>query len=280
MKVISYSLFGAGKERNANSYDFESYLRGLTINIRMARLLFPDWNIHLHVDPTTFEAWGNLFLQLPIKTVVCDEAPLTKAMLWRMHPCFDDTISHIICRDLDGPPLYKDAQCVEYWVNSSKAAHAITDSVSHNIPMLGGMVGFVPAYFTMLTKFSNWDQMINSQSFDWNRKGADQDFLNRVIYPCFAKSGTDSITQHYLLGMPNTFLSDWHNTVPDIQVPGVPEEMRESNMSAGHIGAAGFYQGPIFSFMRKYRDRFEDILAIEQQFGNTFFWTQDGTFKN
>lgn len=279
MKVISYSLFGAGKPRNANSYDFESYLRGLAINIRMNRLLFPGWKIHLHCDPLTIETWGKLFDQLPITVFMCDPDPLTKAMLWRLHPCFNPEIEYMVCRDLDGPPTYREAQCVQYWVSSGKAAHAITDSISHTVAMMGGMVGFIPKWFTMRTKAQNWHQMINETPYDWNRKGADQDFLNQRVYPCFAQPGDDSITQHYMLGMPNTFLADWHNSVPDIEVPGVPEEMKESNLTAGHIGAAGFYNGPMFSFLRKYKDRFTDLLEVEKQFGSTFFWAQDETFK-
>lgn len=279
MKVISYSLFGAGKPRNENSFDFESYLRGLAINIRMNRLLFPGWKIQLHVDYSTYLAWHLLFDKLPIETVICDDAPLTKAMLWRLHPCFNPEVTHVICRDLDSPPLYKEAQCVQYWVNSDKGAHAITDSVSHTIPMMGGMIGFRPKWFTMRTGFSSWEKMMEGQNYDWNRKGADQEFLNRVIYPCFAQPGDDSITQHYLLGMPNTFLSDWHNTVPDIEIPGVPLEMLEANDVAGHCGSAGFYNPPMFAFLRKHKDKFTDLLAIESQFGSTFFWTVDTTFK-
>lgn len=279
MKVISYSLFGAGKERNPNTFDFETYLRGLMLNLRLNRLLFPDWTVIVHVDTNTFEAWGELFTALPIKVVVNKPEPLTKAMLWRLMPVFNPDYSHVICRDLDSPPTYREAQCVENWMLKQKAAHAITDSISHNIPMMGGMVGFMPEHFGHRTGYSSWNQMLDGCSLDWGRKGTDQDFLNRYLYPKFAQPGDDSITQHYMLGMGNTFLSDYHSEVPDMKMFGVDPALSESNDICGHIGAAGFYQGPMFNFLRKHKDKFTDLLAIEANFGDTFFWTKDSTFK-
>ena len=84
MKVISYSLFGYGKERAINCFDFNSYLRGLMVNVRLQRLLFPDWVIFLHVDRLTYLAFKALFDGLDIYIEICEDAPLTKAMLWRM----------------------------------------------------------------------------------------------------------------------------------------------------------------------------------------------------
>lgn len=84
MKAISYALFGFDAERQKDCFDFNSYLRGLTLNIRMARLLYPDWNIVLHVDQNTNNGLKDLFDALPIEVVICEDAPLTKAMLWRL----------------------------------------------------------------------------------------------------------------------------------------------------------------------------------------------------
>lgn len=282
MKAISYSIFGYGKERHAQSFDFNSYLRGLMICIRMNRLIYPDWQIILQTDQSTYEGWKDLFNRLPIKLEVHqNDVPLTLAMLWRLRPVFDTRedgtwkYSHVLCRDLDSPATYREAQAVKYWMNKDKAMHAITDSVSHDIPLLGGMIGMRPAYFTERMNIKTWKDLINiNPNYDWQTKGADQMFLRDVVYPRFAQHGSDSITQHYVLGMPNTFLSDYHNSIQPMELD-IPFEMKESNNICGHIGAAGWYEAALFKFLRKHWGKFSDILEIEKQYSNIFYWVNE-----
>lgn len=273
MKAISYALFGFN-HHYPNSFDFNTYLRGLAINIRFNRLLFPDWEILLNTDTETFEHYGKLFMGYGLKVQVNNPAPLCKAMLWRLKPCFTNDYTHVICRDLDSPATYKEAQCVAEWIESNKIVHAITDSVSHNVPMMGGMVGFQPSYFMDNMKVRSWDELLTIATYDFNRKGTDQDLLNQVIYPVFARHGTESILQHYFLGMPNTFLSGYRNEVKDIDCG----DYREANDCTGHIGAAGFYPPPTFRFLAKHKDRFTDLLEAEKAYPHIFFWVNDGTF--
>jgi len=279
MKAISYSLFGYERGRAENCFDFNSYLRGLMINLRMNRLLFPDWTINLQTDRKTYEAWGSLLDRLPIELEVHqNNVPLTLAMLWRLRPIFDTKddkwkYTHVICRDLDSPATYREAQAVQYWINKDKAAHAITDSVSHNLPMLGGMIGFRPDYFSQRLGVHSWRELINkSPNLNWEVKGTDQTFLCEVVYPCFASHGTDSITQHYVLGMPNTFLSDYHSKIQDMELD-IPYDLKESNSVCGHIGSAGYYETAMFKFLGKHWDKFEDLLKIEKDYHNIFYWT-------
>ena len=272
--AISYSLFGYDRERAENCFDFNSYLRGLAINIRMARLIYTDWDIILQTDKATYESWGELFDAYKIKVEVHqDNVPLTLAMLWRLRPCFDLNYTHIICRDLDSPLTYRERQAVEYWINRDKAAHAITDSVSHDVPMLGGMIGFRPAYFNHKVGVNSWGDLIRIRpNYDWTKKGSDQTFLRDIVYPKFAQHGVDSITQHYILGMPNSFLSDCHNKIQDIDIP-IPYEMKESNDTCGHIGAAGWYETAMFKFLYKHWDKFSDLYDIEKKHPKIFYWT-------
>ena len=277
MKVISYSLFGFNKERQDNCFDFNSYLRGLMINIRMNRLIFPDFQTWVYLDKSTYDGFKNLFDKLPIRFFICDEAPLCLAMLWRMKPCFDSSVEVVLCRDTDSPATYKEAQLVKYWMNKDKVAHAITDSVSHSLPMLGGMIGFKPKHFKDYTALDRWEALVESRGIDYSKKGSDQDLLNSHVYPCFAKHGSDSITQHYLLGMPNTFLSDYHNEVPNMDLD-ISFEMKESNDTCGHIGAAGYYTTAMHKFLYKHRDRFEDIRNAEKEYSDIFYWLKDNSF--
>jgi hypothetical protein len=277
--AISYSLFGYDRERADNCFDFNSYLRGLAINIRMARLIYPEWDIIVQTDKATYEAWKELFGAYPIKLEVHqDLVPLTLAMLWRLRPCFDNNYTHVLCRDLDSPLTYRERQAVEYWINRDKAAHAITDSVSHDVPMLGGMIGFRPQYFRDKVGVSTWGDLIRIRpNYLWNQKGSDQTFLRDIVYPKFAQQGTDSITQHYVLGMPNSFLSDYHNKIQDLELP-IPFELKESNDTCGHIGSAGAYNVALEKFLRKYHDKFVDLHSAEESYKDIFYWRLNNEF--
>ena len=243
------------------------------INLRLARLLYVDWDIVLQTDSKTYVAFKNFFMQLPIVIEINDDdTPLCKAMLWRIRPAFyDQAYTHIICRDLDSPLTYRERQCVHQWIEHDKTAHAITDSISHTIPLMGGMIGFKPNYFKWRMGVHKWDELLAQTHINFKTKGDDQTFLNSVVYPKIAGQGDDSITQHYMLGMPNTFLSDYHNSVPDIALP-LAEDLKESNSTCGHIGAAGYYQGPTFKFLSKYKEIFADFRKAEFLHRHIFFW--------
>lgn len=284
-KIISYSLFGYGKERQENCFDFNSYLRGLMVNMRLRKLLFPEWTIRLHMDESTYIGFEAFFSELQfgsgLEIVICEDAALTKAMLWRMMPLYDADVSHVLCRDLDSPLTYRDAQAVAQWIDSGKAAHAITDSVSHNLPMLGGMVGFLKDNFAQRTGKGNWSELV-SQMSGYERKGADQDLLNRFVYPKFADGGNSSIMQHYFLGMANTFLNgyrrcDCHSVSGhkegchlDYSLT-LPTEYKDSNAICGHIGAGGYYEGETLRFLGRYVDKFEAIRLAEKPYNPSIF---------
>jgi len=289
MKAISYSLFGYGKEKHKNSFDFNSYLRGLLLCIRMNRLLYPDWVNVLETDKETYNAYKSLFDRLPLEVEINNPDVLTKAMLWRLKPVFNySKYTHVICRDLDSLATYREAQAVQDWLNygkddrsKAKGAHAITDSISHTLPMLGGMIGFDTGLWPVFTGIEHYVHLFNGDgvgSINFEEKGADQTFLNKYIYPKFA-GNNPSIVQHYVLGMRNTFLDGYKNEIPDIPVDGVSAEMRESNDVAGHIGAAGWYNPPTFKFLQKHQDKFKDILNIEKSFPQIAYWVNDGTFN-
>ncbi len=272
MKVISYSLFGYNEERKENCFIFSDYLRGLHINIRLARILYNDWVIRVHVDQNTYDGLNHIFKELPIQVVVCKNAPLTKAMLWRMMPIFDENVTHTLCRDLDSPLTFRERQAVEQWLYNGKVCHAITDSISHNIPLMGGMIGF-NHYFKDYAKFQTWDKMM-ARDMRWDKKGVDQLFLQKYIYPFFAKHGEDSITQHYVLGMPNTFLSDYYDTIADITIP-VDNEFRNTNDLCGHIGASGYYSTPMNYWLKKYSYLFEDLNEVEKKHKDIYYWQNE-----
>lgn len=280
MKAIAYSLFGYNKEREKNCFDFISYLRGMLYSLRMNMLVYPGWEMVVETDEPTYKAYKKLFDNLPIKVEINEPAPLCKAMLWRLKPVFDyNSYTHVICRDLDSPPTYREAQAVQDWINGNKAAHAITDSISHTIPMMGGMVGFHTGYWPVRTGWQHWSDIFSGQNqINFAVKGSDQTLLNSVVYPKFATPGTESITQHYILGHGNTWLNGYKNYIPDIEVENVSRDLNESNDCCSHIGQAGWLLPQSFRLWQKYADRFEDILKVEKQFPEIAYWVNDGTF--
>lgn len=276
-KCISFALFGYDKQRYDGCLDFNSYLRGISINARLARLVYPDFEVVVNTDAATYEAFKTYFDAMPIRTLINDPAPLTKAMLWRLKPIFETLdgkwrYSHVICRDLDGAVSYREAQAVQYWMNKDKAMHCITDSISHSIPCLGGMIGFKPDYITERIGRQNWNDLMNVTGYQWDVKGMDQTFINHEIYPWVAQHGSDSVTQHYIKGMPHSFLSDCHNEIQDIEVQSVPFEYKCTNDCVVHIGQCGWNEMPTLNIFRKYADLFADITEAEKQFPNIFYW--------
>lgn len=283
MKAIVYSLFGHGKPQEQDCFSFPSYLRGLAVNLRLARLLYPKWEIILETDKATYDAYKDYFDNVKLTIEINPPADLTLAMLWRLKPAFHHEggkwkYTHVLCRDLDSPLTYREAQAVQYWINRDKALHCITDSVSHNLPMLGGMIGVRPDYFIERISAGSWEDMIAKGKYNWRQKGTDQTFLNQCIYPCFARHGSDSVTEHFVKGMPQSFLSDCHPEIQPMEIEGVSPLLNESNEIAGHIGAAGWYSGQLSKFLFKHKDRFNDLLEAEKTHKDIFYWTENLAF--
>lgn len=292
MKAISFSLFGYNREREANSFDFHSYLRGFHINIRFNRILYPDWITVLNLDASTYNSpykpifdWhvSKGFARISIQ----EPAPLCKAMLWRLKTVFDYDhpawrYTHVICRDLDSIATYRESQMVQQWIQEDRAIHCITDSVSHTIKMMGGMVGFRPGYVNDLLKLNinpenAWDKLLSFASdIDFKRKGSDQDFLNRVIHPKCAHNATE----HFILGMRHDVLEEngrHYSIDPTIKPEGVSDEMRdklEEKKLAGHVGAAGFYETPTMYFLYHHDPYKEEYAELESMkgFEQIFYW--------
>jgi hypothetical protein len=103
---------------------------------------------------------------------------------------------------------------------------------------------------------------------DYNIKGADQTFLNKHILPRVA----DSITEHFVLGMPDSFRGDCHRTIPDIEVEGVDEVYREFDGLGFHIGAAGYNEAGVLKFLQAHGKNNSYYKEIEKQYSETFYW--------
>lgn len=284
MKAISYALFGYRKTYK-NCFDFTSYLRGLMINIRINRIIYPNWVNVLSIDE---ESWASPYapilswLQdkgLLVLNLCPNNEPLCKAMIWRLKPAFfvdekeDWEFTHVLFRDCDSVGTYREAQAVHEWIQEDKTIHCITDSISHNVYMMGGMTGVRPSHFSFRMAVNTWQQLLDTYTpvnLDWHRKGADQDFLNQCVYPRCA----DSSTEHYILGMAHNLAegNGRHYRIDQSIDVGHKELESDLNALAGHIGAAGAYTTPLDKFLYHldpYRDEYKEI---ETEFKNIFYW--------
>jgi hypothetical protein len=278
--AISYSLFGYNQQHE-NCYDFRAYLRGLHLNIRIAEVLYPSWAAFVSVDESTFGSpYGQYITKLfhdgKIDARVQPSAELCTMMLWRLCPIFimqDGKLKYdrVSCRDTDSLLSYRERQAIEYWLRGTKMAHTMADSVSHTVDIMGGMCSFQSGPLRDRMGVNSFDELLSlSQGIDFNRKGADQDFLNRFVLPKVA----DSITEHFVLGHPQTFRGDCHNFIHDIDLKeiGVPDELRETNGYGFHIGAAGFQTDAVVKFLQKYGKDNEYWEGIEKQYPEVFYW--------
>lgn len=280
MNCISYSLFGFS-ENYDQSLSFKSYLRGLHLNIRVAEILYPGWTVCVATDKSiSWSPYVNYFEDLILNRKIShgdfDTAELCRMMLYRLRPLFmmdgkDLKYDRVLCRDTDSLLSYRERQAVEYWSRGTKMAHAITDSISHTITLMGGMIGLQSGPFRERMGVKSFDDLMKlSQGIDYNHKGADQDFLNRYVLPKVA----DSITEHFVLGHPQTFRGDCHNFIHDIDLKeiGVGDELKETNGYGFHIGASGFQTDSVVKFLQVHGKDNEYWDELESQFKDVFYW--------
>lgn len=280
MNGISYSIFGAERKREQNCFDHDCYVRGLMVNVRFNRILYPNWINILNIDGQSYSAYRKFYDWLQNKGLIVinmqpDEEPLCLAMLWRLKTVFSYSHPHwiydrVLCRDVDSISTYREAQAVQQWIDEGKTAHCITDSISHNIHMMGGMCGFMPSGTSSLLGVNTYAELIKQGAgIDFKKKNADQDFLRKHVYPKLA----GSVTEHFVLGMKHDLPEEdgRHYSIPDYKID-VDTAFKVTNDCAGHIGAAGYYETPTIKFLRHvdpYRDEYEQI---EKQFPKLFFW--------
>lgn len=277
--AISYSMFGYNQSF-ANSFPFMAYLRLFSINLKMSELIYPGWRIVVHLDEPTYESEFREFFDYHVKggrmkIEVLPRNELCWMMMWRLRPVFTDEYQYVICRDVDSLLHYREHQAVHNWIMNGRGVHAITDSPSHNLSLLGGMCGFKNPTLQQHIHCNSWDQMMamDGGETNWATKGSDQFFMNKFILPRVDKT----IVEHYIAGMPNSWRDCCYNTIQNDDIPDVREEMRESTGLVEHIGQAGFIIEPVLKFIDTYmnNDRKDFHIKIDEKFPQIHYWLND-----
>jgi hypothetical protein len=190
-KVVSMALFGhnPGHGDNLRSFWYGKYLPAV---VRAHHSIFKKsegWELRLHVDPqnygglpAAYAARGLLELKL------MQPAPLTQAMLWRMLPVFDESVSYVFCRDIDALPTPRDKTSCDKFIKSGCDIFIQSDSCSH-LMVMGGMGGYRVETFVEITGIKSFSDLckfgesgVLQNSGDWSMHGVDQDVLNALVY--------------------------------------------------------------------------------------------------
>ena len=274
-KCISLSLFGFGQE-DKDCHSFRSFLQFFSVNLRAYKFLFPDYHIILYIDADSYKShilyFGEIHKLDFVKIwIVGEKEDLCKSMLWRLYPVFK--YDYTICRDIDSLPTLKDWRCIERWIQDGTKAHAISDSISHTIPLMGGMIGF--------KKYAFPNHILENPKFDFKRKGSDQDFLNQIVLPYVS----DSLSEFRFLGISPMQNNPFSHEVGAFSTDTCCDKL------VNHIGQGGYhleetfneitnikYEGALNYYVRKPLSKEVDelnelLFKAEALYTETFYWT-------
>lgn len=260
MKVISLSLFG-----DTNSFEFPFYLRGIYLNARMNRILYPEWTTNIYFSCDGYygglcEEIGKLF---KIDGYYMPKMDRCQSMLWRMRPIFSQPhVTHVLCRDADSVSTYREANCVYEWLNSGMPYHAINDNDAH-AGLMGGLVGFRTEDFKIDTGYTSFDQMIQGQ--DLRKHGSDQNFMNKHIHPKI-KHG---LFMHRLKGQG----IEAKRTDTNVPIGHLDKKLWTTDLISRYIGSAGVID---FELLRWFKSNDPDLKfdAFEKKFPDIFYWVR------
>jgi hypothetical protein len=254
MKVISYSIFRAPCEK----FEFMAYLRGLYFNARMNALIYPGWKTVINVQNSIYDKYEKYLTGLPIHNIhIFGEAPLCESMLWRLDPIFSDDVTHILCRDADAITTYREAQSVNLWLDSKKDAHVIHDNPAHS-GLMGGMIGLKAG--PIKEKYRSLNDLI--KGWDLQKRGSDQDLLNKRILPLVKDSLLTSDMQVFRPTSPLGMVS----------LPDVDPRLWESNLCASFIGSAGVNELETLRFFKRFDKT--DYSEFEKEHSDILYWAR------
>jgi hypothetical protein len=170
-KIISYSLYGS------KSY----YCEGAIKNAKDKTTTYgSEWETWFYVYEDVPQNYIEELKKHADKIIYIDKNFYIKhGMFWRFLPILENDVICMIVRDLDSRSSQKEVICVNEWIESDKAVHIIRDGITHQMPFMGGILGFKkPLPF-------NLNELINKYPQFWtnNQYNMDQLFLAHCVYP-------------------------------------------------------------------------------------------------
>lgn len=247
MKVISYSIF-----KDCPDHLFNYYQRGLYFNLRMNRLLYPDWVNYIHcadynhIEFLLPEDDNELFSSFIFNWSYTYKSRC-ESMLWRMHPAWSQSVTHFICRDSDAITTYREMKSVMRWIESGKDAHGMNDSPAHGgLHIMGGMCGFKAE--VIRNHFPTFESLI--QGYDLTQHGSDQQLLMERVYPLVKDS-------FYFDAEPQRYYDN---------------PLWESDLTCRHIGSAGVVEMELLRFFERHDPDNDKFIEFEKSNTDLFYW--------
>jgi len=166
--IIAYSLWG----------DHPMYWVGALRNIEQAKRYFPGWICRFYIDKNCKNELIESIKDDNVETILVDSKDSFHGMFWRFYASEEDTTNIYLSRDCDSRFSDREIFAIKEWLESDKDFHIMRDHPYHTVPILGGMWGSRNGLMRKigLTKMiESWNQ--------FQRKGIDQDFLGKYVYP-------------------------------------------------------------------------------------------------
>jgi hypothetical protein len=214
--------------------------------------LYPDdrWKVILHTDrpfnnDIPLERKVNNYAKaglIKVNTVHFDSNQIWAhpvkgvGMLWRLLPIWDVDNDYVFCRDLDSILTPRQVRFVTDFIRSNKVVHGINDNAAHNIPLMGGMCGFLTREFRHMTGVSCFEELIrwsNQRSDQWDSYNQDQMFLMNYVWP---RVNASSLIHRPTGPNDRCMLKD---CVPGLVLANISEKvLQEGDNFTNYIGAA------------------------------------------
>ena len=168
MKIISFSLWGNNP----------MYTYGALRNIDLAKEIYVDWKCRFYFDSSVSKEIIEKIEKNGGETIFVENIKGSfHGMFWRFLAADDKGVDVFISRDCDSRLNYREKVAVDEWLKSDKILHTMHDHPWHApVPILGGMWGLKNGVLkNMSLRIDNWG--------DYHRKGIDQKFLKKSIWP-------------------------------------------------------------------------------------------------
>jgi hypothetical protein len=166
--IIAYSLWG----------DHPMYWIGALKNIELAKKYFPGWICRFYIDDKSKKELVDTIKGDDVEIVLVNSKDSFHGMFWRFWAAEDPEVDIFLSRDCDSRFSDREFFAIKEWLDSDKDFHIMRDHPYHTTPILGGMWGCrngLMRKIGLIKMIESWGQ--------FQRKGIDQDFLGRCVYP-------------------------------------------------------------------------------------------------
>jgi hypothetical protein len=168
MNIVAYSLWG----------EHPMYWKGALRNIDLVNKYFPGWICRFYIDKNSKQELIDTIVGENVDVVIVDSKDSFHGMFWRFWASEELDVNIFLSRDCDSRFSIREVDAINEWLDSDKDFHIMRDHPYHTVPILGGMWGCrngIMREIELTKMIENWNQ--------FQRKGIDQDFLGKMVYP-------------------------------------------------------------------------------------------------